>query len=103
MYKGQGHQRVFHFLYHERTPIDTDTLVSLISDKILWGKTIEVTGVTRNENTLIIKYNKRISVPFGKFTIGDTDIELLRKRDIDKKIIEQTKANTKWPSKWDKL
>lgn len=101
MQTGYGHQRVFHFVYKEKTPIDTDTLVALITDKITWNDSVKVIGVNRNDNVITIKYHRRISVPFGKFIVGDTEVELLRKRDIEKRLSE--KQENKWPSKWSRL
>ena len=98
---GSGHQRVFHCMYKEKTPIDTDTLVALITDRITWSGSVKVLGVNRNENVITIKYHKRISVPFGKFTVGDTEVEIMRKRDIEKRLSEHVKD--KWPSKWGRL
>lgn len=98
---GLAHQKRFHFW--EYTPdVETDTLVEAIWDDFTHGKRhVKITGVNRSENTLSIEFEKRMCYRFGIHQIGSYKLELIKKRDIDNRVLEEkAKKKQERQSKW---
>lgn len=98
---GLSHQKRFHFWEYDPT-VETDQLVEAIWNDFTHGKRhIKIIGVNRSENTISIEFEKKMCYRFGIHKIGPYTLELMKKRDIDNRLIEyKNKLKQERQSKW---
>lgn len=98
-----AHQRRFYFWIEDlQCDLPTDDMVNLLLDDFTLGKKHkEIVAVSRTEDVLVLEFKDRLCYKFGKHKLGPMTLELLRKRDIDKKMAD--KKTKMWQSKWPNL
>lgn len=94
---GLAHQKKFYFWILQGSELYTDKMVELLQNDFTIGKNhVKVTSVSRFDNQIHVTFEKKLCYRFGIHTLGTLVVELMRKRDLDKRQLEE---NAK---KWNK-
>ena len=89
-HNGLAHQKKFYFWIVEGTDLFTDKIVAILQNDFTLGKNhVKVIGVSRFDNQLHITFEKKLCYRFGIHKLeSGLVVELMRKRDLDKRQLE---------------